>query len=97
MKISRCDYIWSLIDNVILIEDLNLGGMSVTNDAENVITEIYQKIGEAIKGSPILYKDSEGVWDGISPEWGLNSCTDANFYHIGETNSEEAIKKVTTK
>jgi hypothetical protein len=44
-----------------------------------------------------LYKDSEGVWDGISPEWGLNSCTDANFYHIGETNSEEAIKKVTTK
>ena len=50
--------------DVILIEDLNNGGMSVTNDIENVVADISLK--EKIEPSRylIVYKDSEGMWDG---------------------------------
>lgn len=97
MRISKSDYIFSMESDVIMIEDLNLGRMSVTNDAENVITELYNQYGDQIKKYPIIYKDSEGIWDGLEPVWGVNSCTDVNFYPIGETNRAEAVKKAKSK
>lgn len=95
MRIAKSDYTYNIIDDVICIEDLNQGRMSVTNDAENVLSEIYlSKIGEAIKKYPIIYKDSEGIWDRMIPKWDNGSCVDVEFLHLGETNIESAIKKV---
>lgn len=50
--------------NVIAIEDLNQGGMSVTNNIENVVDEICHKENIFPRGYIIIYKDSEGFWDG---------------------------------
>ena len=49
---------------VIVIEDLNLGNMSVTNNIEEVVAEIYHKEGINLSAAVIVYRDSEGVWDG---------------------------------
>lgn len=50
--------------NFISIVDLDQGGMSVTNDIENVVNEICQE-AEINKGDYlIIYQDSEGIWDG---------------------------------
>lgn len=50
--------------NVIIIEDQNLGNTSVTNCIEDVVNEIEQK--ERIEANlyMIVYKDSDGNWDG---------------------------------
>jgi hypothetical protein len=47
------------------ITDLNKGNMSVTNDIENVVKAIIKK--ETIDVTTdffIIYKDSDGFWDG---------------------------------
>ena len=66
---KRADYIHSLETyqngvDCIVIEDLNMGSISVTNDIENVINEI--SAIEKVKAEQymIVYKDSTGQWDG---------------------------------
>jgi glutamate formiminotransferase len=97
MRKCKCDYTFNIIDDVLVIEDLNQGNMSVTNGAEDVITEIYQNIGENIKRYPIIYKDSEGIWDGLKPVWALSECVEIYFLHIGSTDLSEAIQKAKEK
>ena len=47
---------------IIFIEDLNLGRMSVTNDAEAVLEDVWSKFS----GNPrVVYKDSDGIWSEI--------------------------------
>jgi hypothetical protein len=94
MRLGKSNYEWKTNGDLLQIVDLNLGGRSVTNDIENVINEIYQKIGEEIKKYKILYRDSEGVWDGVNPIWGIKKCVECNFYHLGETEFELAIEKI---
>lgn len=48
----------------IMIEDLNHGRMSVTNDIENVIEYICNKENINPVEHYIIYKDSDGIWDG---------------------------------
>lgn len=68
---KRADYIYSLekyrnrID-CIVIEDLNLGSVSVTNEIENIINDISSI--EKVKAQQFLvvYKDSTGQWDGYN-------------------------------
>ncbi len=65
------DFSWSFLPNGTLhIIDHNLGGMSVTNDAENVLGAIdgalraeYGKTLNEIE--KITYQDSEGQVDGL--------------------------------
>jgi hypothetical protein len=45
--------------NIVYIEDLDLGNISVTNDAEWVVKEVINRFGP----KRIIYKDSEGYWD----------------------------------
>jgi hypothetical protein len=45
-------------DNWIFIRDSN-SGKSITNDAENVVSELYHIYGDC----RILYRDTEGQWD----------------------------------
>jgi hypothetical protein len=50
--------------NVIIIEDLDLGNVSVTNDIKNVIKEIVSVENFDPCQYLIVYKDSSGFWDG---------------------------------
>lgn len=52
---------------VIEIVDLDLGNMSVTNDIENVVTQIATELPEdnPITENAIIYRDSEGIWDEV--------------------------------
>ncbi len=68
---SKADYLHEITEyngfKCLKIEDLNLGNISVTNDIENVVADIAQM--ERIDPSQfiIVYKDSEGNWDGWDP------------------------------
>ena len=46
---------------ILFILDLNLGGMSVTNDAERVFEWCQYHHGHG-KGIRVVYQDSEGEW-----------------------------------
>jgi hypothetical protein len=73
----KADYTYTIENGIVKITDLNLGNVSVTNDAENVITEIQKETN--IKGLKIVYRDSEGNWDEIIPNWSDNICVYVTF------------------
>jgi hypothetical protein len=68
--------------------------MSVTNNAEDVISEIRTSTDRRLTEHFIIYKDSEGVWDQMIPSYSLTGCSEVFFKHIGETNLEDAIIKL---
>lgn len=79
----KADYNYSiqkhLDKKIILIEDRNLGGMSVTNCIESIVNEICKDRNIDCQKCIILYKDSTGLWDG----W---DCRKNEFIHLeGET------------
>jgi hypothetical protein len=59
---AKSDYKYKIIQDHIFIIDLNIGGMSVTNDIENVIDDICEK-ELLIPNTIVTYRDSEGEWD----------------------------------
>lgn len=87
---TRADYTHSIETHqgrsVIIIEDLNLGNKSVTNDIENVVKDI--AVMEKIDPLQhiIVYKDSMGTWDGFDP---LREC----IVHLGEDKWRHAAGK----
>jgi hypothetical protein len=52
--------------------------MSVSNNAEGVLTEIKEKIGNYVKEYDVIYRDTEGIWDTMSPTWS-NECENVKF------------------
>ena len=54
---------------VLFIIDLNLGGMSVTNDAERVFEWCQYYHGHG-KGIRVVYRDSEGEWSEMARDEG---------------------------
>lgn len=64
MKITRSDFNYKIKDNVIEIIDLNQGGMSVTNDIENVVKSITKIEQINPDECTIYYLDSVGDWTG---------------------------------
>lgn len=59
---TRSDWTFEVLsDGVIHIEDLNLGNMSVTNDAEGVIEALHLEIN--LRGKKVQYRDSMGRID----------------------------------
>lgn len=50
---------------VIVIEDLNLGRMSVTNNIEAVVEAVCEDLDLAPADAEIVYRDSEGIYDGV--------------------------------
>lgn len=65
-RLSRSEWTFRVEGDFVLVEDLNRGGRSVTNDAENVLADLGREIGLA--GKRILYRDSEERWDEIRHE-----------------------------
>lgn len=68
MAFTKSDYAHSLWEHdghkFIIIEDLDKGNRSVTNDITNVIGEIALKEQIDPMNYHIIYKDSSGMWDG---------------------------------
>jgi len=64
---ARCqaDFTYTMSPDVIGIVDLDSGGRSVTNDIERVLRQIEYWHEGSIKDYRIMYRDSEGVWDGV--------------------------------
>jgi hypothetical protein len=67
-KQSRANFFYRLgeVDQqkILLIWDQNAGNMSVTNDIENVVANIAAYEGINPISYLIIYRDSEGNWDG---------------------------------
>lgn len=61
---SKSDYNYAIEENenLIIVEDLNRGRMSVTNNIEEVVCEIQDKHPDCYF-EYVIYFDSEGVWD----------------------------------
>jgi hypothetical protein len=67
---ARSDYRYGIelykSRKVLVIEDLNLGRVTVTNDIENVVEEIAGKERINPVEHMIVYRDSAGIWDGYN-------------------------------
>lgn len=102
---DRSDYdYW--IDNgstplVLVIEDLNGEGMSVTNNIENILACIarLQGLGDGTKitgvfdNIPIVYKDSDGFWDGVT----ITDNESVQFYCLNSDTLPEALHAARTR
>lgn len=78
--------------SVLVIVDLDRGGMSVTNNIEAVVKSIAAELGSDVYKMPIIYKDSMGIYDGID-----SSNVASPFYSIGETDEARAAAKAAEK
>jgi hypothetical protein len=71
--------------SVLVIIDLDQGGMSVTNNVEAVVKSIAAELGDNIYKMPIIYRDSMGTYDGID-----GAYMEDPFYSIGTTDEGSA-------
>ena len=89
---NRSDYTFHINSKhgkqVLVIEDLDRGDMSVTNNIEAVLTEIADEIGTSIYQMPIVYRDSDGRYDGIN----VQNPRGNPFYGIGAGEEKDAVK-----
>ena len=73
-----------------LIRDLNQGGMSVTNGIEHVVEQIAEWKHINPNDYVILYRDSEGMWDG----WDNKN---QKFFLLNSPGDEEMAMEVYSK
>lgn len=78
--------------SVLVIIDLDRGGMSVTNNIEAVVKSIAAELSEQTIKTPIIYRDSEGIYDGID-----GTYLDNPFYSIGTTDEQAAAYEAATR
>lgn len=74
--------------SVMVIEDLDAGGTSVTNNIEAVVPEAAEQLGVDYHKVLIIYRDSDGIYDGVR-------CTDGGgfgFYHLGQRDEAAAVE-----
>jgi len=78
---AKVDYTYSIDHKTktVSIIDLNQLNTTVTNAAEQVLTEIVSNENEIIKQYKFIYCDSNDDWDTILPEWIENKCIFADF------------------
>ncbi len=84
-------------DNLKVLYIIDMGKQeykSVTNNAENVLNEIMELDGINVADYKVMYKDSDGIWDGIKPTVINSRVTSVNFFPIGEREYSKAIKKL---
>lgn len=77
----KSNYSFSVVDNQLKIVDNWCNGyMSVTNNIENVLTEIRNDIGDNIELLSVIYRDTDGNWDKVTPEWRGKECVNVKFF-----------------
>ncbi len=84
---ARADYVYTLTDDILSIIDLDRGGKSVTNDIENIIADVSEIEDVDPADLKVVYRDSEGIWDGYNP------VTDS-FIPLRASSDIEAIAKL---
>ncbi len=60
---NAAQYSWGTDGGIIWVKDTNQDHRSVTNDAENVLTEIAGQLDGLLTDYLVMYRDSEGIWD----------------------------------
>lgn len=70
---NQANFTYSIRGNVISIVDLNLGNRSVRNDIESVLRKIEHYHQGSIAAFHIMYRDYQGIWDGI--QWDGKSAS----------------------
>ena len=104
-NLFNAEYNWGTKDNILYIEDLN-APRSVTHDIQNVLADIAMRLpDEKLSELKIMYKDSFGVWDGVSASITKDNSsgkakiaiTGLNFFSINENDFNKAIEKLKRK
>jgi len=85
---SKADYEVQVIEDVVVVIDQDKGGMSVTNDIENVLQDLSYSMD--LGNRPVVYQDSTGTFDGVNHDTGKFT----GFYRLNETNVYAAVAKV---
>ena len=89
MKNWHANFDYKIKDDVLVIEDLDYGNKSVTNDMVNVLKRIEDETDKNFIGKKIIYKDSEQKYDGVS--W--NGYT-VSFIPIRTKKLEQALTSI---
>jgi hypothetical protein len=81
-------------DKIVQIVDLDhKGSKSVTNDIENVLTDVCQQHEvSSLEGYEVIYRDSDKIWTGVllSPKGNF-----ADFFTLGGTKDQaQAVARV---
>jgi hypothetical protein len=84
---ARARWSWGHAGDYVLVYDLD-GPLSVTNDAERVIETLAAQ-GVDVDSKRVIYRDSEGRWDGMHVDRGRFS----GFRLLGCASPEQAIAK----
>jgi hypothetical protein len=85
--------------NILAIIDLDKGRTSVTNNIENVLKQIQLQSGltdEEFKKVLVIYRDSQGDWDGFDHNRELGNLG-SHFIFLGSEDMEVAINKYLDK
>ena len=88
MKKASADYEYTVEGGTLCIIDLDKGGVSVTNDMENVLADIQSAEG-LLDDLKVVYRDSDGIWDGVTGWPGR-----IGFTFLGTKTKEEAIEQM---
>lgn len=82
----KSNYTYYIKNNITFIIDLGGQFTSVTNNAEQILTDINQIID--IKNNKIIYRDTNFIWDEIIPIWDNNTCINVSFNILNLTDLE---------
>ena len=72
MSLTQSDWTYELNQGVLCITDLDLGRKSVTNDIDNVMTTLMDRVDEdseliaPLKNNLVIYCDSDNNWDRVN-------------------------------
>jgi hypothetical protein len=86
---TQADFTYSITPNTISIVDTGKGSRSVTNDIEAVLRKIEYWHQGSIAAFRIMYRDENGVWDGV--RW---DGQHPSFFALGETDGAKARDKL---
>lgn len=81
----RSTFTREVTDGFVLLVDQDRG-MSVTNDAENVIADLAAE--GLLQGRAVLYRDTDGRWD----ELGHDGARFTGFRPLGASSRDQAIE-----
>jgi hypothetical protein len=86
---TQADFTYKITPNTIAIADTGKGSRSVTNDIEAVLRKIEYWHQGSIAAFRIMYRDENGVWDGV--RWDGQHPA---FFALGETDEGKAMVKL---
>lgn len=87
---SRSTYHYTVEDGVVCVVDHDIG-MSVTNNAENVIADLAEILD--LSKLRVIYRDTEGTWDGLLVKDGRFDT----FLHLGCRDKEAAKREAVAR